>query len=118
MIYLKAIPSSTLGGGGHEECVHFYRDKLLPPANRIEENLAQFATRGTKLYLRRLIDAPDQHPHNLEIHFEGDAVDQACRAVLERKVTFEQPPTDIPWGMILAAQHAPEGYTLRSSDRF
>jgi catechol 2,3-dioxygenase-like lactoylglutathione lyase family enzyme len=92
--------------------VTFYRDQLELHVEYGDENFIQFATQGTKLYIHRLGTAPTLRDHAVEIHFEAPDVDTAYTELLQRGLTFEDPPTNRPWGARMAAFRDPEGFAL------
>ena len=51
---LSRISYITLRVNECDACLAFYRDALGLPLETSDENFAQFATQGTKLYLHRL----------------------------------------------------------------
>jgi lactoylglutathione lyase len=109
---LGRISYITLWVNEYDACLAFYRDILELPLETADENFAQFATEGTKLYLHRLGDKSSLRTHALEIHFEVPDVDAECNKLLERGVRFEQPPANMPWGTRMAALRDPEGNAI------
>ena len=109
---LDHIPYITLWATRFDEMVAFYRDKLGLPIEYGDENFIQFATRGTKLYIHRLREAPPLREHAVEIHFDVPDVDDAYQELLGRGVEFEDPPANRPWRARMAAFRDPEGFAL------
>ena len=109
---LARILYITLWVNQYDACLAFYRDTLDLPLETADENFAQFATKGTKLYLHRLSDSSPLRNHGLEIHFEVPDVDAAYNWLLNRGVKFEQPPGNMPWGTRMAALRDPEGNAI------
>jgi lactoylglutathione lyase len=109
---LGRISYITLWVNQYEACLAFYRDILELPLESSDENFAQFANQGTKLYLHRLGDLTHLRNHALEIHFEVPDVDAAYNWLLNRGAKFEQPPANMPWGTRMAALHDPEGNAI------
>ncbi|MFN2236785.1 MAG: VOC family protein [Anaerolineales bacterium] len=109
---LTTIPYITLWAVKFDQMVDFYRDQLQLPVEYSDENFVQFGTRGTKLYIHRLLSAPPLREHAIEIHFEVPDVDAAYTALQQRGVIFEDPPANRPWGARMAAFRDPEGFAL------
>ena len=109
---LGRISYITLWVNKYDECLAFYRDMLNLPLETADENFAQFATEGTKLYLHRLGDKSPLRAHALEIHFEVLNVDMEYNKLLERGAQFEQSPANMPWGTRMAALRDPEGNAI------
>ncbi len=109
---LDAISYITLWVKEFDACVAFYRDRLGLPVEHIEQNFAQFATAGTKLYLHRLGETRPLRSHTVEIHFPVEDVDAAYRSLSSKGVVFEQAPANMPWGSRMAAFRDPEGFSL------
>jgi len=106
------IPYITLWASNFDEMVLFYRDKLELPVEYGDENFFQFATHGTKLFIHRLGTTPKLRDHTLEIHFDVLDVDTAYQELVKRGVEFEDPPSNRPWGVRMAAFRDPEGFAL------
>ena len=109
---LGRISYITLWVNKYDECLAFYRDVLDLPLETADENFAQFATEGTKLYLHRLGDNSPLRAHALEIHFEVLDVDMEYNKLLERGAQFEQSPANMPWGTRMGALRDPEGNAI------
>jgi lactoylglutathione lyase len=109
---LGRISYITLWVHEYEACLAFYRDALGLPLETSDENFAQFATQGTKLYLHRLGDKSPLRKHGLEIHFEVPDVASVYAKLLERGVQFEHQPANMPWGVRMAAFRDPEGNAI------
>ena len=109
---LGQISYITLWVNEYDECLAFYRDALGLPIEAADENFAQFATQGTKLYLHRLGDKSPLRSRVLEIHFEVPDVDAVYGKLLERGVQFEHQPANMPWGARMAAFRDPEGNAI------
>jgi len=109
---LDRISYITLWVNKYDACLVFYRDTLALSLETADENFAQFATQGTKLYLHRLGDPSSLRDHALEIHFEVLDVDKAYNWLLRRGAKFEQPPANMPWGTRMAALRDPEGNAI------
>jgi lactoylglutathione lyase len=109
---LGRISYITLWVNRYDACLAFYRDTLALPLESSDENFAQFATQGTKLYLHRLGDSSPLRDHAIEIHFEVPEVDAAYNWLLNRGAKFEQPPANMPWGTRMAAFRDPEGNAI------
>lgn len=109
---LGRISYITLWVNQYDACLAFYRDLLQLPLETADENFAQFATRGTRLYLHRLGDTSPLRNHALEIHFEVPDVDAAYGELLVRGVEFEHQPANMPWGTRMAAFRDPEGNAI------
>lgn len=109
---LSRISYITLWVNEYDACLAFYRDVLGLPLETSDENFAQFATEGTKLYLHRLGDRSPLRSRALEIHFEVRDVDGAYIKLLERGVQFEHQPANMPWGARMAALRDPEGNAI------
>lgn len=110
---LYKIPYLTLWVKKFEECVKFYKTILQLPVKNEMDNLIQFDTSGTKLYIHRIMEE-DSHlrKHTIEVHFQVDSVDDIYYELVERGVTFEIKPTNMPWGSRIASFHDPEGYIV------
>lgn len=109
---LSRISYITLWVNEYDACLAFYRDALGLPLETSDENFAQFATQGTKLYLHRLGDKSPLRSHALEIHFEVPDVDVVYSKLLDRGVQFEHRPANMPWRARMAAFRDPEGNTI------
>lgn len=109
---LGRISYITLWVNEYDACLGFYRDVLQLPMETADENFAQFATQGTRLYLHRLGERAPLRSHALEIHFEVPDVDAVYDALLERGVAFEHRPANMPWGTRMAAFRDPEGNAI------
>lgn len=109
---LGRISYITLWVNRYDACLAFYRDTLELPLETADENFAQFATQGTKLYLHRLGMAPPLRDHAVEIHFEVSDVNVAYNWLVTRGATFEQAPANMPWHARMAALRDPEGNTI------
>ena len=109
---LGRISYITLWVNQYDACLAFYRDILELPLESSDENFAQFANQGTKLYLHRLGDPTHLRNHALEIHFEVPDVDAAYNWLLNRGAKFEEPPANMPWGTRIAALRDPEGNAI------
>ena len=109
---LSRISYITLWVNEYDACLAFYRDVLGLPLEASDENFAQFATQGTKLYLHRLGDKSLLRSRGLEIHFEVPDVDVAYSKLLDRGVQFEHQPANMPWGARMAAFRDPEGNAI------
>lgn len=109
---LGPISYITLWVNAYDTCLAFYRDALELPLETADENFAQFATAGTKLYLHRLGDKSALRSHAVEIHFEVQDVDAVYRKLVEKGVQFEHPPANMPWGARMAAFRDPEGNAI------
>ena len=109
---LGRISYITLWVNAYDACLAFYRDALGLPLETADENFAQFATQGTKLYLHRLGNKSPLRSRALEIHFEVPDVDAAYSKLLERGVQFEHQPAKMPWGARMAAFRDPEGNAI------
>ena len=109
---LARISYITLWVNKYDECLAFYRDVLELPLETADQNFAQFATQGTKLYLHRLGDESPLRNRALEIHFEVPNVDAAYGKLLDKGVQFEHSPTNMPWGTRMAAFRDPEGNAI------
>ena len=107
---LGSITYITLWVNSYDACLSFYRDQLGLPLETADQNFAQFATGGTRLYLHRLGQTSPLRDHSLEIHFEVPDVDQAYAVLVDRGVSFDSPPEDMPWGTRMAACRDPEGF--------
>ena len=107
---LGSITYITLWVNSYDACLSFYRDQLGLPLETADQNFAQFATEGTRLYLHRLGQTSPLRDHSLEIHFEVPDVDQAYAVLVDRGVSFDSPPEDMPWGTRMAACRDPEGF--------
>jgi catechol 2,3-dioxygenase-like lactoylglutathione lyase family enzyme len=108
----NTIPYITLWVARYDSALAFYRDLLGLEVEQADENFAQFATQGTRLYLHRLGAAPRLREHTVEIHFSVPDVDEAYRFLSGRGVVFEQAPANMPWGTRMAAFRDPEGFAL------
>jgi lactoylglutathione lyase len=109
---LGRISYITLWVNKYDACLAFYRDTLELSLETADENFAQFATQGVKLYLHRLGDNTPLRDHAIEIHFEAADVDAAYKRLLEKGTAFEQPPANMPWGTRMAALRDPEGNAI------
>lgn len=109
---LSRISYITLWVNEYDACLAFYRDALGLPLETSDENFAQFATQGTKLYLHRLGNKSPLRSRALEIHFEVPDVDAVYGKLLEIGVQFEQRPANMPWGARMAAFRDPEGNAI------
>ena len=109
---LGRISYITLWVNKYDECLAFYRDVLELPLETADQNFAQFATLGTKLYLHRSGDESPLRNRALEIHFEVSNVDIAYGKLLDNGVRFEQSPANMPWGTRMAAFRDPEGNAI------
>jgi lactoylglutathione lyase len=109
---LNRISYITLWVNEYDACLAFYRDVLALPLETSDENFAQFATQGTKLYLHRLRDKSPLRSRALEIHFEVPEVDDMYSKLQERGVQFEDQPANMPWGARMAAFRDPEGNAI------
>jgi catechol 2,3-dioxygenase-like lactoylglutathione lyase family enzyme len=85
---LSRISYITLWVNEYDACLAFYRDVLGIPLETSDENFAQFATEGTKLYLHRLGGRSPLRSRALEIHFEVRDLDAAYIKLLERGVQY------------------------------
>jgi lactoylglutathione lyase len=109
---LSRISYITLWVNEYDACLPFYRDVLELPLESADENFAQFATEGIKLYLHRLGNKTPLRTHALEIHFDVLDVDAAYNSLLRKGAQFEQPPANMPWGTRMAALRDPEGNAI------
>ena len=109
---LGRISYITLWVCEYEACLAFYRDVLDLPLETADENFAQFATQGTRLYLHRLMDKSSLRRRALEIHFEVPDVNATYVKLLGRGVAFEDKPANMPWGRRMAAFRDPEGNAI------
>ena len=109
---LGRISYITLWVNQYDACLAFYRDTLDLPLETADENFAQFATQGTKLYLHRLGDKTPLRKHAIEIHFEVPDVDAEYKRLQEKGVPFEHLPGNMPWGTRMAALRDPEGNAI------
>jgi lactoylglutathione lyase len=109
---LGRISYITLWVNQYDDCLVFYRDTLELPLESSDENFAQFATEGVRLYLHRLNDKTPLRNHAIEIHFEVPYVDTEYKRLLEKGAHFEHAPANMPWGTRMAALRDPEGNTI------
>jgi lactoylglutathione lyase len=109
---LGKISYITLWVNQYDACLAFYRDILDLPLESSDDNFAQFATQGAKLYLHRLGDKTPLRDHGVEIHFEVPDIDAAYNWLLNRGAKFMQPPSNMPWGTRMAALRDPEGNAI------
>ena len=109
---LGRISYITLWVNEYDACLTFYRDALGLPLETADDNFAQFATQGVKLYLHRLGTKSSLRSHALEIHFEVPDVDAVYGKLRERGVQFKDQPANMPWGARMAAFHDPEGNAI------
>lgn len=109
---LSRISYITLWVNEYDACLAFYRDVLGLPLETADDNFAQFATQGAKLYLHRLGTKSPLRSRALEIHFEVTDVDAVYCKLLERGVQFEHQPANMPWGTRMAAFRDPEGNAI------
>ena len=109
---LNRISYITLWVNEYDACLAFYRDLLALPLETADDNFAQFATQGAKLYLHRLGTTSPLRSRALEIHFEVQDVDAVYSKLLERGVQFEDQPANMPWGARMAAFRDPEGNAI------
>ena len=109
---LGRISYITLWVNEYDGCLAFYRDALGLPLETADNNFAQFATQGAKLYLHRLGTKSPLRSHALEIHFEVLDVDVVYSKLHDRGVQFEDQPANMPWGARMAAFRDPEGNAI------
>ena len=109
---LGRISYITLWVNAYDDYLAFYRDMLELPLENADENFAQFATQGTKLYLHRLGNSSPLRSHAVEIHFEVPDVVDAYRKLLEKGVKFDRTPANMPWGTRMTALRDPEGNAI------
>ncbi len=109
---LGALSYITLWVERFDECLVFYRDQLGLPLEWAEENFAQFATQGARLYLHRLGLSQPLRPDSIEMHFEVQDVDAAYQALKQQGIHFSQTPANMPWGTRMAACRDPEGFNI------
>jgi len=109
---LGRISYITLWVNQYDECLAFYRDILDLPRETADENFAQFATQGTKLFLHRLADKTALRDRAIEIRFEVPYVNAEYKRLLEKGTRFEHPPANMPWVTRMAALRDPEGNAI------
>jgi lactoylglutathione lyase len=109
---LGRISYITRWANEYDACLTFYRDALGLPLETADDNFAQFATQGAKLYLHRLGTTLPLRSRALEIHFEVPDVDAVYGKLLERGVQFEDQPANMTWGARMAAFRDPEGNAI------
>jgi lactoylglutathione lyase len=109
---LGRISYITLWVNQYDACLAFYRDTLELPLENADDNFAQFATQGTKLYLHRLGNSSPLRDHAVEIHFEVSDVNAAYNWLITKGAKFEQPPANMPWGTRMIALRDPEGNAI------
>jgi lactoylglutathione lyase len=112
MSELNHISYITLWVKNYDACLAFYRDQLGLALEGEDGNLACFQTKGTRLCMHRLVEAPPLRSRALEIHFEVPDVDASYRMLVERGIPFESEPANMPWGTRMAALRDPEGFSI------
>ena len=95
-----------------DETLAFYRDQLGLPCEQEVGNFACFNTERIRLCMHRTNDSTPLRNHTVEIHFEVRDVDETYRSLLERGLSFDQEPANMPWGTRMAAFRDPEGYHI------
>lgn len=107
------IPYITLWAVQFEKEVEYYTTILELPVKHQSDNFIQFATKGTELYIHRILGTHSPlRPETVEVHFTVSDVDKAVHALKDKGIVFEQEPQNMPWGTRIASVRDPEGYVV------
>jgi hydroxymethylpyrimidine/phosphomethylpyrimidine kinase len=58
------------------------------------------------------VGTPAGAPQQVQLHFEVDDVDAEYERLRNEGLTFDEPPTDKPWGWRVASLRDPAGHTV------
>ena len=112
---LKSLSAVRIFVDDLDRARRFYRDVLELPEKDAQPEWAVFELDGKDIIVEAV--PPDDPEYDLvgrflAVSFEVDDIHATCRELMDRGVSFEQPPEKQAWGGTLAFPRDPDGNTF------